>query len=285
MQARIRRMNRRALGLLLFLPFLAIASAPPVPSSLDRFRFQPDRIVVGQVAHYVKSNLDGSKPSHVSIFVKAPDQLEVAKIEKDVTDAAWVRAHFDWKLFTADHLQAGVINLDGSVEERATFDLDRDKGEVVVTVGDRKGSAAWRQLPFHVYNFDFTSLNFAWRQLADPKAPFTIGIIDPTFQEEGDIIFYRGDAKIESLGEEAMKGKSCRKYRIAGPGIGGKTGTIWEDPKTRWLERVEIPFPDNPAWNSFRLELERVETMTPEAWKKFIADGLAQANAEPKAKG
>src|SRR5262245_35825291 len=104
-------MSRFALALVLS----ALAqdpSAPPPTSSLDHFRFQPERIRVGEVAHYAKSNLDGSKPTRVSIFVAAPDRLEVAKVEKGVVDAAWVRAHFDWKLFTADHLDAAVINLD-----------------------------------------------------------------------------------------------------------------------------------------------------------------------------
>src|SRR5262245_51393576 len=277
-------MRHALAALILALPVSAAGGSPDaaVPSSLDRFKLDPTRIVVGEVAHYVKSNLDGSKPTRVSIFVTGLDTLEVAKVEEGVIDAAWVRAHFDWTLFTADRLQAGVINLDGSVEERATFGVDRAKGVVTVTVGDRKGTAAWRQLPFHVYNFDFTSLNFAWRMLADPKAPFSIGIIDPTFKPEGDPIFYRGAAKIEYQRDEPLHGKTCRLYRISGPGIGGKTGSIWEDPKSRWLEKVAIPFPDNPDWKSFRLELQKVETMTPAAWKAFVADSLAKANAKSK---
>lgn len=274
---------RHALAILILaLPVTAPADPPDagVTSSLDRFRLDPTRIVVGEVAHYVKSNLDGSKPSRVSIYVASLDTLEVAKVEKGVIDAAWVRAHFDWTLFTADRIQAGVINLDGSVEERATFGVDRGKGVVTVTVGARKGSAAWKQLPFHVFNFDFTSLNFAWRMLADPKAPFSIGVIDPTFKAEGNPIFYRGAARIEYRGEEKVRGKTCRRYAISGSGIGGKTGTIWEDPQSRWLEKVAIPFPDNPDWNSFRLELQGVEKMTPETWKKYVADSLARANAK-----
>jgi hypothetical protein len=277
-------MKRILAALILAVPIGAAAGPPDtaVSSSLDRFRLDPTRIVVGEVAHYVKSNLDGSKPTRVSIFVTGLDTLEVAKVEQGVIDAAWVRAHFDWTLFTADRLQAGVINLDGSVEERATFGVDREKGVVTVTVGDRKGSAAWKQLPFHVYNFDFTSLNFAWRMLADPKAAFSIGIVDPTFQAEGNPIFYRGAARIEYQRDESLHRKTCRLYRISGPGIGGKTGSIWEDPKSRWLEKVAIPFPDNPDWKSFRLELQKVETMTPAAWKAFVADSLAKANAKPK---
>ena len=50
-----------------------------------------------------------------------------------------------------------------------------------------------------------------------------------------------------------------------------------------WLERIEIPFPDNPDWKSFRLELQGKETMTPEAWKRFIIRSLRNANSPPAA--
>ncbi len=262
------------------LALLAAAAGPaPVGSSLDRFRYQPSKIKVGEVAHYIKSNIDGTKPTRVSIFVVSRDRLEVAKVERGTSDAAWVRAHFDWTLFTADALQAAVINLDGSVEERVEFSTDVPAGVVEVRGGDRTSRAAWRWTPFHIYNFDFTSLNFAWRHLIDPKASFTIGVIDPTFQKEGDLIFYRGDARIEYVGHEILKGKRCRRYLISGPGIENTTGVIWEDPRSGWLERIRIPFRDNPDWNSFKLDLLGIETLTPATWKKFIADSLAKANA------
>jgi hypothetical protein len=272
---------KTALALLTAAPLLLGATGDsPVPSSLDRFRYQPEKIRVGEVAHYVKSNLDGSKPTRVSIFVASPDKLEVAKVEAKVIDAAWVRAGFSWTLFTADRLDAGVIKLDGSVEERATLGLDRKAGAVTVKIGDREGSATWGHVPFHIYNFDFTSLNFAWRHLIDPKAPFSIGVLDPTFKPEGDPLLYRGTAAITYVGEEIVHGKTCRKYRIAGPGIGGATGYLWEDPKSGWLEKIEIPFPDNPDWSSFKLELQGIERMTPAGWKTFIAESLAKANPE-----
>ncbi len=153
-----------------------------------------------------------------------------------------------------------MIQLDGSVEERASLDVDRKAGVVRIKLGDREGQRVpWGHLPFHVYNFDFTSLNFAWRHLADPKAPFEIGVMDPTFRAEGEPFLYRGVAKIEYVGEEKLHGKRCRKYRISGPGIGGSTGAIWAPRKGDWLEKIEIPFPDNPDWNSFKLELESTE--------------------------
>jgi hypothetical protein len=117
--------------------FLGAASSPPIGSSLGAFRFRPEAIRVGEVAHYVKSNLDGSKPSHVSIFVAAPDQLEVAKIERGLGDAAWVRAHFDWKLFPVDRIQAAVVLLDGTIDERAELKADPSSRTVRLRIGDR----------------------------------------------------------------------------------------------------------------------------------------------------
>ena len=256
---------------------LALA-ASPIGSSLGAFRYQPETIRVGEVAHYVKSNLDGSKPVRVSIFVASRDELEVAKIEKGLGDAAWVRAHFDWKLFTADRLKAAVVLLDGSVEERAELTANASTRTARFRFGDAAGSVPWRWEPFHIYNFDFTSLNFAWRHLGDPKKPFTIGVMDPTFSKDGDPFVYRGEARIEYVREEPVEEKPCRLYRISGAGIGGKAGSIWQDPKTGWLRRVEIPFPDNPAWSSFRLDLQNVETMTPETWKAFMRTAIVEAN-------
>ena len=54
-------MNSRLPILLATLAFGAAGG--PVASDLDHFRFQSSKIRVGEVAHYVKSNLDGSKPS------------------------------------------------------------------------------------------------------------------------------------------------------------------------------------------------------------------------------
>jgi hypothetical protein len=54
-------------------------------------------------------------------------------------------------------------------------------------------------LPFHVYNFGFASLNFAFRHLVDPEGNFTIGVADHTFQKNDPIFQYRGDAEISFL--------------------------------------------------------------------------------------
>ena len=150
---------------------------------------------------------------------------------------------------------------------------------VQIRSGPHGIGAPWGSPPFHIYNFDFTSLNFAWRHLKDPRSAFEIGVMDPTFQEEGEPFVDRGKAKIEYVGEERLHGKRCRKTGSPAP-ASGAPGWIWADRKGGLAREDRVPFPDNPDWKSFKLELERVETMTPEAWKKFIADSLAKANAK-----
>ena len=68
----------------------------------------------GTAIHYVKSNLDGSKPSLVTMYIASPDEIEVSKSEKEVSDSADIRAHIDLSRLTADHLDAGVLTADGN---------------------------------------------------------------------------------------------------------------------------------------------------------------------------
>ena len=69
-------MSRFLGAILVSLLFTGAAAGPPAGSDLDKFRYQPGKIRLNEVAHYVKSNLDGSKPTRVSIFVAAPDRIE-----------------------------------------------------------------------------------------------------------------------------------------------------------------------------------------------------------------
>jgi hypothetical protein len=58
---------QHAVRLFLLLFFTACAS----------FSVAPARIVPGTAIHYVKSNLDGSKPSLVTMYVVSADEIEV----------------------------------------------------------------------------------------------------------------------------------------------------------------------------------------------------------------
>lgn len=256
------------------------AAAAPATSSAGRFRYQPERIVVGTVYHYTKSNIDGSKPVTLSIYVASRERLEVLKVEKGLGDAAFVTARMDWSVFSAVELDAGVVVADGSYQPRVSTRLVLPEASFHTSFGDRKGVTTVGHLPVHIYNFDFTSLNFSLRHLVDPERAFEIGVVDPVFDPTSpDLLVYRGKALFEFGENTTRHGVACRRYRVSGPGLAGTEGSIWVNRKDGYIEDLEIPLADNPDWKDFKLELKSIEKMEPAAWKSFVASAVFRAEA------
>ena len=56
---------------------LASAVATPVSAQSSAFRYQPERAPVpGTVWHYTKSNIDGSAPWHLDLYVASPTRID-----------------------------------------------------------------------------------------------------------------------------------------------------------------------------------------------------------------
>jgi hypothetical protein len=243
--------------------FAVLAFAQHPTSSIIAFRYQPERIKVGTVYHYTKSNLDGSKPSTVSIFISGPDRLEVYKAEENVIDAADVVAKMDWTLFSAVELDSGHFLKNGTREPVARMEISKTDNTLNVHWKDQDDSVAIGHYPVHIFNFEFISFNYTLRHLRDPEKPFEIGVADPVFEGEG-LITYKGKAEVQYVGDDTCHQVVCRKYRISGKPFGDKEGFIWVNKKDGHAELIEIPVADNPDWNSFKFELKKIEQMSPD---------------------
>ncbi len=262
------------LSLVVFL-FLVSSLTAQTSSSVSMFQHHPERIKVGTVYHYTKSNLDGSKPATVSIYVSSSDIIEVYKAEVEVSDAAHIIAKMDWSTFSASELDSGHLLKDGTREPVAKLALSKADNTLRVHLRDQDESVAIDHYPVHIYNFDFISFNYTLRHLKDPTKTFEIGIADPVFQGEG-LIRYKGKAKIEFIGEAPCHQTTCRKYRITGKPFGDQEGFIWVNKKEGYAENIEIPVPDNPDWNSFKFELKKVEQMTPAEWENYKKNNIGR---------
>jgi hypothetical protein len=250
-------------------------------SSIERFRYQPEKIEPGTVYQYTKSNLDGSNPARISIYVATRTHLEVLKVEQNSEVLAFVTADIDWESFSADHLSSWHILPDGLLRSQGATGLNREDDSFTKFIMGAEFPARVGYYPFHVYNFDFTSFNFVFRHLVDPEQSFEIGVVDPDWKRilspefklvgvQRGIFVFRGRAQIDYVGDEPCNGAECRKYRINGPGMADQEGFIWVDRDAGHFVRFEHPLPDNPAWNSFKLELEGIEHFTEPEWQKFI---------------
>jgi hypothetical protein len=241
---------------------------------MSAFRFKPEKIQVGQVYHYVKSNLDGSDPERVSLYVAAPDRIESYKFHPGASPAGWVMATMDWETFSAGRLESWQVHAEEEQDFVARLEYLSEARAVEVEIpmlGPGVDQVAIPHLPFHMYNFDLASLNFAFRHLADPDQPFTVGIIDPTFQPEGPAVVYRGEVELRFVGVEPRAGIVCRKYAMDGAGLDHRGGFIWVDQQGDHFVDVEIDLPDNPNWENFKFRLEGIEQMTAEVWQAFMA--------------
>lgn len=250
-------------------------SAAPAAAQTSAFAHDPARVPLGTTYTYVKSNLDGSQAIRVVLRLAAADRLEVLKLEPENGAAAWVVARMDWASASADSLASAVLFPDGTRREQASLGLDPATRRVTVEVFGIGDTLTVATLPVHIYNFDFLSLAAALPHLADPDAAFTIGIMNPTFQQEPPVLAYEGEVRIEPAGRDERGDVAARRYRVTGEGMAGAEAWIWTALDDGRLLAIESPVPDNPGWGSFRLELESTTSMDDAQWAAFVAAEVA----------
>jgi hypothetical protein len=247
--------------------FAATAFAqPPV------YKLRPERIAVGTVYHYVKTNVDGTQPEQISLYIVSRDRVESYKFHPKGTRAGLVTAEMDWKNFVARKLESRQVFASGERKLFATLTLDADGRNITVSIPTAKPepeTVKVESMPFHLYNFDLASLNVTLPHLTDPKKPFTVGIVDPTFKPE-PLVAYKGELTVTYEKDEQRNGVETRRYRAEGSGIGGK-GTIWVNKKQGHIEDMEFDVANNPDWKTFKLKLTKTEKMTADQWQQFIA--------------
>lgn len=265
---------KKRISALLLLTLAFLTGVPAISAKSPVFRFQPSKVTVGTVYHYLKTNIDGTQPEHVSTYVAASDTIESFKFHPKSERAGLVIAVMDWKTFSAKRLESWQAFAGGKKNLFATLRyLPAEKSVEVSIPAFRKTPELTPipRMPFHVYNFDLASLNFAFRHLVNPKGSFTVGIADPTFKEDGPLFAYRGEVTVSYVGDETRNDVMCRKYTIDGPGLANRGGTIWVNRAGGHFEDVEITLADNPEWQNFKFKLVKTEKMDRAAWEKFMA--------------
>jgi hypothetical protein len=239
-----------------------------------RFRYRAGKAIpVGTVLHYVKTNIDGTRTEYVSQFIAAADVLESFKFHPQEPPAGFVIAEMDWQAFSAKSLTSWRVlsKTERKLFGTILFDAGTRRAEVSLpAVKSETESFVFKWLPIHLYNFDFASLNFAFPHLVKPKSSFVIGVADPTFQEKGALVEYKGEVTVSYQRDERRNNALTRKYSIDGAGLKNRGGFIWVNKKAGWIEDMEIALPDNPEWTSFKFKLLRVEKMSRTAWDNFM---------------
>lgn len=252
--------------------FIVLIAASTVVAQPPVYKLRPERIAVGTVYHYVKTNTDGTQPEYVSLYIATPDRIESYKFHPKGSRAGLVTAEMDWKNFIPAKLESRQVFPNGERKLFATLTLNTDGKNITVSIPSAKPepeTVKLDKLPFHLYNFDLASLNVTLPHLADPRKTFTVGIVDPTFKPE-PLVAYKGELTVTYEKDEQRNGVDTLRYAAAGDGIGGK-GTIWVNKKLGNIEDMEFDVANNPDWKTFKLKLTKTEKMTADQWQTFIA--------------
>jgi hypothetical protein len=280
--------NQFSLGsLLIFSLLFSLQGDASLAQSSAAFKFNPARMRTGTLYQYRKSNLDGSHPDDIYIYVADRNRLDVLKLEPGVSTGVNIEAELDWQTFMPKRLQMYHDRRDGS--HIPIFHLTTVGDEAVLTadnlaamnpkVAEMVGKEQRVRInrPTHVYGFELISFNFAVQQLRNPKAGFTVGIMGDNAKfgpASPSPLAYFGEARVDYLASEKRQGILCHKYRLGGEAFKGKEGFFWTDARLGHITDIEMPMANNGDWDNFKLKFIKMERLSPAAWKKRRAEVL-----------
>ena len=247
----------------------APAPAPGGDREVEGFRFETGRQAVGRVYRYRKSNVDGTRPSHVDLYIASEDRIESFKYHEGHPEATLVTAEMDWRTFSVRRFETSKRYTDGRIERLAELEA---KGDVLHGVAFGNSFTCDVELfPWHSYDFDLASLNVSLRYLEEPEGTVELGMIDVV---NGRLAF-KGGVELAFEQDEERRGVACRRYSIDGPGLEDRGGVLWvraqEDPV---IVDYEIDLPDEPGMTSGKMALLGTEELTPDEWAEHMAAAL-----------
>lgn len=238
----------------------------------SKFRFEPERIDVGTLYTYEKSNIDGSHAGRIALYVAGRDRLESFKWHEGGGAATLVTADMDWKTFSVRRFESWRVQPGGERHLQARLEKIQGEPRVRITFGESSQTATIKNWPWHSYDFDFGSLNFSFRHLVDPESTFVIGISDFALADESGTRKFadKGTVTVKYLGRQDRSGVDCRKYAIDGKGLENRGGVIWVHKEKLHIVDYEIDLPDERGFDSGKLLLVGVEQMGQREWREFM---------------
>jgi hypothetical protein len=274
-------------GLLVFSALFLFSSNVSFAQTAKAFKFNPARVRTGTLYQYRKSNLDGTHPDTVFIYVADQTHLDVLKLEPGVTTGVNIEAELDWQTFMPKKLQMYHDRQDGlhipifhltTVGNQAVLTADNLASmnpHAAAIVG--KEQRLKITSPSHVYGFELISFNFAIQHLRKPKSNFVVGMMGDNQNFGPDSpspIAYFGEAKVDYLATEKRDGISVHKYKLSGAAFNGKEGFFWTDAKLGHITDIEMPVANNGDWDNFKLKLVKMENLNAAAWRKRKGEQL-----------
>jgi hypothetical protein len=232
------------------------------------FHFDLAKVPQGKVLHYRKSNLDGSHPTNVSVYVVDGERLESLKWDQGASEATLVSARMDWKRFSVRDFQSTHLERGKAPERKATLTANADGTQLEVSFLNGR-TVKVQRWPWHSYDFDFASLGLVLPHLRDPRADLIFWRTDVVFLGEGTDFSEVGGIRMHFEAMELRDRQQLRRYSIGGAGLQHRYGTLWTDASSGLMIEYQIPIGDEPGYKDVHLRLDQMQEMTREQWEAF----------------
>lgn len=223
---------------------------------------------VGRTWHYIRSNDDGSMAEAVHVHVPARGELAVMKEVERCTRAALVTARIDPGTGQASELVGGQLRRDGGQQAFAWLREDgagQLTARAVLPDGALKLATPISIRPWHLYDFDFASLTYWLASRPDRRANFRIGLPVLMTAPQGPKLTDLGALEAHFVAETAWQGRPALLFRLSGPALGGKGGTLLLDAAAGHILDARLPIPNHDGYRDFRLRLTATSDGA-EAW-------------------
>jgi hypothetical protein len=233
-----------------------------VTYSTDRFAWRPARIAVGTVYRGRISNRDRSYAKDIWLRIAA-DRIESFKVYPGADRTFLVTATIDKTLYSISHI--AQVEIDSDLRRHDTIEMSLAEDPAA---GYRFGDLDVPSGHFPVTNhgFDFSDLNFVFRNLTDPENDLSVGVISPV---DGGIA-YTGLLEFTYSGRVPCGGESCYRYELGGNGVNDGTGHALVHPTAGYFVHFELDANYHPRFDYFRYELQGVSALTEKEWDALI---------------
>ncbi|WP_019670436.1 hypothetical protein [Eudoraea adriatica] len=233
--------------------------------------------LVQKVFIYEKSNLDGSNKGQIAVYYEKEGKIEAFKWHEGHQQATVVRAWVNQDDYTVRRFEALRTNHLGNEKLNAVLEVTQDR-TVNIQLGDQNQVFKSAPAQWHSYDFDFSSLGYAYRYIRNKNQPISFNILDIELNQTPYNLKDFGSVEMTFLGEEEKLSRQVLKYGIDGPGLDNRGGYIWFGKSDSVLVAFEIEKPDEPGYESGKLELKETLQMNQKEWAEFKMNKLSNSH-------
>lgn len=250
-----------------------------IPASLQAANFKVStkmqQATKNSMFIYEKSNLDGSNKGYIAVYYPEAYQIESFKWHKGNNAATIVKASLSPKTINAERFEAYRVRSNGEQIKTATLSQE-NTGQYQVKLGGNESIVSLPNVSWHSYDFDFASLGYAFRFLADKRTPYTFNVFDLDLTQNPPVFSDFGTVTLSYEKDAIYSGQQSLQYKINGNGLDDRGGQIWFDAAAHHLVGFEIQKPDEPGYTSGKLRLVEKDTLTHQQWREFKIRALAE---------